>query len=81
MTLRNKNLLQGDSQSAETIPRGRPLNDRWLFRTDHPQYSIHILIRRSFAVVSVLVGPAISRHDREDTAERHARAILTLFHP
>ena len=28
MTLRDKNLLQGDSQSATTIPRGRPLNDR-----------------------------------------------------
>ena len=49
VTLRDKNLLQGDSQSATTIPRGRPLNNRWLFRTDHPQYSTHILIRRSFA--------------------------------
>ena len=81
MTLRDKNLLQGDSQPATTIPRGRPLNDRWLFRADHPQYSTHILIRRSFAVVPVLIGPAIPRHDREDTAERYARAILTLFHP
>ena len=27
MTLRDQNLLQGDSQSATTIPRGRPLND------------------------------------------------------
>ena len=81
MTLRDKDLLQGNSQSATTIPRGRPLNDRWLFRADHPQYSTHILIRRSFAVVPVLVGPAIPRHDREDTAERYARAILTLFHP
>ena len=81
MTLRDKNSLQGDSQSATTITRGRPLNDRWLFRTDHPQYSTHILIRRSFAAVPVLVGPAIPRHDREDTAERYARAILTLFHP
>ena len=81
MTLRDKSLLQGDSQSATTISRGRPLNDRWLFRTDHPQYSSHMLIRRSFAVVPVLVGPAIPRHDREDTAERYAQAILTLFHP
>ena len=81
MTLRDKNLLQSDSQPATTISRGRPLNDRWLFRTDHPQYSTHILIRRSFAVVPVLVGPAIPREDREDTAERYARAILTLFHP
>jgi hypothetical protein len=40
-----------------------------------------MLIRRSFAVVPVLVGPAIPRHDREDTAERYARAILTLFYP
>ena len=79
MTLRDKNLLQGDSQPATTISRGRPLNDRWLFRTDHPQYCSHMLIRRSFAVVPVLVGPAIPRHDREDTAERYARAILTLF--
>ena len=81
MTLRDKNLLQGDSQPATTISRGRPLNDRWLFRSDHPQYSTHLLIRRSFAVVPVLVGPAIPRQDREDTAERYARAILTLFHP
>ena len=81
MTLRDQNLLQGASQSATTIPRGRPLNDRWLFRADHPQYSTHILIRRSFAVVPVLVGAAIPREDREDTAERYARAILTLFHP
>ena len=80
-TLRDKNLLQGDSQPATTISRGRPLNDRWLFRTDHPQYCSHMLIRRSFAVVPVLVGPAIPRHDREDTAERYARAILTLCHP
>ena len=81
LTLRDKNLLQGDSQPATTISRGRPLNDRWLFRADHPQYSTHILIRRSFAVVPVLVGPAIPRQDREDTAGRYARAILTLFHP
>ena len=81
MTLRDQNLLQGDSQSATTILRGRPLNDRWLFHVDHPQYSTHMLIRRSFAVVPVLVGPAIPREDREDTAERYARAILTLFHP
>ena len=81
MTLRDKNLPEGNSQSATTIPRGRPLNDRWLFRADHPQYSTHILIRRSFAVVPVLIGPAIPRHDREDTAERYALAILTLFHP
>ncbi|CAF1595146.1 unnamed protein product, partial [Didymodactylos carnosus] len=59
MTLRDKDLLQGDNQSATTIPRGRPLNDRWVFRAAHSQYSTHILIRRSFAVVPVLVGPAI----------------------
>ena len=81
MTLRDKNLLQDASQSLTTIPRGRPSNDRWLIRADHPQYSTHILICRSFAVVPVLIGPAIPRQDREDTAERYARAILTLFHP
>ena len=32
-------------------------------------------------MVPVLVGPAIPRQDREDTAERYARAILTLFYP
>ena len=76
MTLRDKNVLQDDSQPATTRARGRRLNDRWLFRTDHPQYSTHILIRRSFAVV-----PAILREHGEDTAERYARAILTLFDP
>ena len=81
MTLRDKNLLQSDNQPATTISRGRPLNDRWLFHTDRPQYSSHMLIRRSFAVVPVLVDPVIPRQDREDTAERYARAVLTLFHP
>ena len=58
MTLRDKNLLQRDSQPATTIARGRPLKDRWLFRADHPQYSIHIFIRHSLAVV-----PVITRED------------------
>ncbi|CAF1044643.1 unnamed protein product, partial [Didymodactylos carnosus] len=69
------------AMNATTTSRGRPLSDRWLFRADHPQYSTHILIRRSFAVVPVLVGPAIPREDREVIAERYARAILILFHP
>ena len=56
MTLRDKSLLQGDSQPATIILRDPPLNDRWLFRADHPQYSTHILIRRSFAVVPAIPG-------------------------
>lgn len=81
MTLHDKTLLGLLDQSTTGIPRGRPPNDRWLFHCDHPQYSTHITIRRSFAVIPVLVGPAIPRCDREDTAQRYARAILTLFHP
>jgi hypothetical protein len=61
--------------------RGRPQNDRWLLQTNHPQYSSHMIIRRSFSVVPVLIGPPIPRRERDDTIERYARAILTLFHP
>ncbi|CAF4375733.1 unnamed protein product, partial [Rotaria magnacalcarata] len=61
--------------------RGRPASDRWKLQSTHPQYSSHLIIRRSFSVVPVLVGPSIPRREREDTIERYARAILTLFCP
>ena len=70
-----------DSISLTTSRHGRPLNDRWLFQANHPQYLSHVIMRRSFNVVPVLIGPSIPRRDREDTAERYARAILTLFYP
>ncbi len=71
---------------TNTVPtlltrRERPPNDRWLFQLNHPQYSSHIIIRRSFHVVPVLIGPSIPRRERDDTSERYARCILTLFHP
>ena len=81
MTLQDRISLGFIHQSTMVIARGRPPNDRWLFHSDHPQHSTHLIIRRSFAVIPVLVGPAIPRCDREDTAERYARAILTLFCP
>jgi hypothetical protein len=81
MTMHDKMSLGLVNQLTTSIPRGRPPNDRWLFHSDHPQYSTHLIMRRSFAVIPVLVGPAIPRYDREDTADRYARAILTLFHP
>ena len=81
MTTRDRISFGLEQRSDTNASRERPLNDRWLFRVDHPQYSSHIIIRRSFPVVPVLIGPAIPRHDREDTSERYARAILTLFCP
>lgn len=83
MTPSDKSLLgiMPQTTSTTSITRGRPPNDRWLFHSDHPQYSSHLIVRRSLPIIPVLVGPSIPRADREDTAERYARAILTLFHP
>ncbi|CAF4990080.1 unnamed protein product [Rotaria sp. Silwood1] len=75
-----EHLVLSNSIPTSEARRGRPLNDRWLFQANHPQYFSHLIIRRSFTVVPVLIGPAIPRRDREDTAERYARAILTLFY-
>jgi len=81
ITSSDKALFEFDSTSTLLPRRGRPPNDRWLFQQEHPQYSSHLLIRRSFRVVPVLIGPSIPRREREDTKERYARAILTLFYP
>ncbi|CAF3769591.1 unnamed protein product [Rotaria sordida] len=81
ITTADKVLFEVNSIPTSEARRGRPLNDRWLFQPNHPQYFSHLIIRRSFNVVPVLIGPAIPRRDREDTAERYARAILTLFYP
>ncbi|CAF4065605.1 unnamed protein product, partial [Adineta steineri] len=81
ITVSDKALFASDSTPRSVPRRGRPPNDRWLFQTQHPQYSSHIIIRRSFRVVPVLIGPSIPRAEREDTEERYARAILTLFYP
>ncbi|CAF4806440.1 unnamed protein product, partial [Rotaria magnacalcarata] len=70
-----------DSTSTSLTRRGRRPNDQWLFQQEHPQYSSHLLIRRSYRVVHVLLGPSIPRYEREDTKERYASAILTLFYP
>ncbi|CAF1235715.1 unnamed protein product [Didymodactylos carnosus] len=61
--------------------RGPQRNQRLKFKENHPQYESHILIQRTDTVVPVLIGPQIPRKDREDTKERYARAILTLFLP
>ncbi|CAF1224176.1 unnamed protein product [Rotaria sordida] len=81
LTSSDKALFESDS-TLTSLPRrgGRP-NDRWLFQQEHPQYSSHLVIRRSFRVAPVLLGPSIPRYEREDTKERYARAILTLFYP
>ncbi|CAF4254443.1 unnamed protein product, partial [Adineta steineri] len=81
ITVSDKALFDFGSVPTSAPRRGRPPNDRWLFQTQHPQYSSHIIIRRSFRVVPVLIGPSIPRAEREDTKERYARAILTLFYP
>ena len=75
MTLRDKNLLLGGSQSATTISRGRRLNDRWLFRTDHPQYSTHILISPF-----VCCGPGFSGSCYSTSwSRRYGRKIRTSY--
>lgn len=74
-------MFEFNSTSRSLSRRGRPRNDRWLFQIQHPQYFSHLIIRRCFRVVPVLIGPSIPRSEREDTKERYARAILTLFCP
>ncbi|CAF4412552.1 unnamed protein product, partial [Rotaria magnacalcarata] len=81
MTTFDNYLLQDDPAQTPLRRRGRPASDRWKLQSTHPQYSSHLIIRRSFSVVPVLVGPSIPRREREDTIERYARAILTLFCP
>ncbi|CAF4927586.1 unnamed protein product, partial [Rotaria magnacalcarata] len=81
MTVFDNTLLECNSTPTSLRRRGRPPSDRWLFQSTHPQYLSHLIIRRSFRVVPVLVGPSIPRREREDTTERYARAILTLFCP
>ncbi|CAF4193016.1 unnamed protein product, partial [Rotaria magnacalcarata] len=78
MTTFDNYLLQDDPTETPLRRRGRPGSDRWKFQSTHPQYSSHLIIRRSFSVVPVLVGPSILRREREDTIGRYARAILTL---
>ncbi|CAF5152138.1 unnamed protein product, partial [Rotaria magnacalcarata] len=81
MTTFDNYLLQNDPTQTPLRQRGRPASDRWKFQSTHPQYSSHLIIRRSLSVVPVLVGPSILRREREGTIERYARAILTLFCP
>ncbi|CAF1647843.1 unnamed protein product [Rotaria magnacalcarata] len=81
LTSSDKILFKSDSTSTSLTRRGRRPNDQWLFQQEHPQYSSHLLIRRSYRVVPVLLGPSIPRYEREDTKERYASAILTLFYP
>ncbi|CAF4530233.1 unnamed protein product, partial [Didymodactylos carnosus] len=81
----DKTYFDNQAQSKESGPqikrRGPQPNQRLKFKENHPQYESHILIQRTGTVVPVLIGPQIPRKDREDTKERYARAILTLFLP
>lgn len=70
-----------NAQSEENIRRGRPPSEREPFLSGHPQASSHINVKRVTPVIPILLGPSISRRDREDTKERYCRSILALFSP
>ena len=82
-TSKDRNVTEHSSTSTEGVHQGpgRPLQERHLFMTEHPQATSHGLIKRSKPVVPVLIGPQIPRKDREETQERYSRAIATLFIP
>jgi hypothetical protein len=71
-----KNTLASEGARVTT-----KMNERHTFERAHPHSSSHILIKLSNPIVSVLLGPQIPRHDREETRERYHRALLTLFVP
>ncbi|CAF3249369.1 unnamed protein product [Rotaria sp. Silwood2] len=57
------------------------MNERHTFESVHPQSSSHIIIKHTTPFVLVLLGPQISRREREETCERYCRTLLTLFVP
>ena len=69
------------SREKEGNRRGRPANERYPFRSQHPQAKSRLLIKYSEPHVPILYGPQIPRQDRDDTRERYCRALLTLFVP
>ena len=60
---------------------GRPLQERYTFTAKHPQAKSHGIMKRTKPAVPVLVGPQISRQDREERRDRYSRATATLFIP
>ncbi len=77
----DKKFLANTLKETTATSRGRPANDRYKFRSEHPQSSSHILMKWTQPRVPVLIGPMIPRRERDDTKERYYRAILTLFVP
>ena len=73
--------LEANNNEPTDSRRGRPISERELFQTGHPQVASHINIKRMKPVVPILLGPPVPRRDRDDTRERYCRAILTLFFP
>lgn len=69
------------SQEEEGNRRGRPVNERFPFQSQHPQAKTYVLMKYSEPHVPILYGPQIPRQDRDDTRERYCRALLTLFVP
>ena len=70
---------QGVGQNPSSL--GRPLQERYVFTSEHPQAKCHGIIKRTESVVPVLVGPQIPRQDREEMRQRYSRAIATHFIP
>jgi len=69
------------SREKEDNRRGRPVNERYPFQSQHPQAKTYVLMKYSESHVPILYGPQIPRQDRADTRERYCRALLTLFVP
>ncbi|CAF2509000.1 unnamed protein product [Rotaria sp. Silwood2] len=69
------------SREEEGNQRGRPVNERFPFQSQHPQAKAYVLMKYSEPHVPILYGPQIPRQYRDDTRERYCRAPLTLFVP
>ncbi|CAF1103527.1 unnamed protein product [Didymodactylos carnosus] len=75
----NQKQLRARLEAKSTEPRdrrrGRPVSERENFQVGHKQVVSHINVKRMQPVVAILLGPPVPRKDRDDTRERHCRAI------
>ena len=80
---KDREIVDRSSQDVAQNPLGlgRSLQERYTFTAKHPQAKSHGILKRTKPAVPVLVGPQISRQDREETRERYSRATATLFIP
>ncbi|CAF4602628.1 unnamed protein product [Rotaria sp. Silwood2] len=79
--LKYLSMNMASSREEEGNRKGRPVNERFPFQSQHPQAKAYVLMKYSEPHVPILYGPQIPRQDRDDTRERYCRALLTLFVP